>query len=303
MHSIIIDEDTKNLLLEDCKDFLDSEEWYGQRDIPWRRGWLFYGTSSGSFVSYEVLPRSNIDLSLCRIIGAPGCGKTSTINALAGELGLHIYVVPLSKPGMNDASLSALINAVPPRTMILMEDIDDVFTRPATRETSPIGTTGNQSPSNVTLSGLMSVIDGVQAQQGRLLFATTNKYDDLDPALIRPGRFDSHIELPLATKWQAEELFRRIYFVEDTVRTSGAPVPLPTIGADRKKTLLDDGGAVKVAVAAEEEEVPGATRGTVPSGLTQNQRRRSAPLLTPAELEDLATRFWDAIPEHELSVA
>lgn len=43
MDSVIIPLDTKELLLEDAKDFLDSEEWYGQRGIPWQRGWLFYG--------------------------------------------------------------------------------------------------------------------------------------------------------------------------------------------------------------------------------------------------------------------
>lgn len=43
MTSVIIAEETKDLLLEDCKDFMDSEEWYGQRGIPWQRGWLLYG--------------------------------------------------------------------------------------------------------------------------------------------------------------------------------------------------------------------------------------------------------------------
>lgn len=43
MNSVIIPLETKDLLLEDAKDFLDSEEWYGQRGIPWQRGWLFYG--------------------------------------------------------------------------------------------------------------------------------------------------------------------------------------------------------------------------------------------------------------------
>jgi len=43
MNSVIIAEETKELLLEDAKDFMDSEEWYGQRGIPWQRGWLLYG--------------------------------------------------------------------------------------------------------------------------------------------------------------------------------------------------------------------------------------------------------------------
>lgn len=43
MQSVIIPEETKKLLLEDAKDFMDSEEWYSQRGIPWQRGWLLYG--------------------------------------------------------------------------------------------------------------------------------------------------------------------------------------------------------------------------------------------------------------------
>jgi hypothetical protein len=46
MQSVIIPEETKKLLLEDAKDFMDSEEWYSQRGIPWQRGWLLYGLFS-----------------------------------------------------------------------------------------------------------------------------------------------------------------------------------------------------------------------------------------------------------------
>ena len=65
------------------------------------------------------------------------------------------------------------------------------------------------------MSGLLNAIDGVQAQQGRLLFATTNQYHALDPALVRPGRLDLHIEFTMASKWQAAKLFKRLYPIED----------------------------------------------------------------------------------------
>ncbi len=60
---------------------------------------------------------------------------------------------------------------------------------------------------SVTLSGLLNALDGVDAKQGRILVATTNKYDSLDEALSRPGRMDVHIEFKLAAKYQARELF------------------------------------------------------------------------------------------------
>ena len=51
----------------------------------------------------------------------------------------------------------------------------------------------------LTLSGLLNAIDGVVAQEGRLLFMTTNRINALDPALIRPGRIDVRIEFCYAS--------------------------------------------------------------------------------------------------------
>jgi chaperone BCS1 len=64
----------------------------------------------------------------------------------------------------------------------------------------------------ITLSGLLNALDGVSAQEGRLLFATTNRYHSLDSALIRPGRMDIHLEFRLASQYQARELYKRFYF-------------------------------------------------------------------------------------------
>src|SRR5882762_9232801 len=69
--------------------------------IPFRRGYLLYG--------------------------APGSGKTSMIHSLAGELGLDVYVVSLSRSGLDDTALSELISDLPERCIALMEDIDAAF--------------------------------------------------------------------------------------------------------------------------------------------------------------------------------
>jgi mitochondrial chaperone BCS1 len=63
----------------------------------------------------------------------------------------------------------------------------------------------------LTLSGLLNVIDGVSAPQGHILLMTTNKIDNLDEALIRPGRIDLKIPFTLATKEQARQLFKHMY--------------------------------------------------------------------------------------------
>ena len=70
MKSIILDPGVIELVLNDAKDFLASKEWYAERGIPHRRGYLLYG--------------------------APGAGKTSLIHSIAGELNLDVYILSLS---------------------------------------------------------------------------------------------------------------------------------------------------------------------------------------------------------------
>jgi chaperone BCS1 len=79
LQSIVLDAGVKELLISDARDFLRSKAWYSSRGIPFRRGYLLYG--------------------------APGSGKTSIIHSLAGELGLDIYIVSLSKVGLDDSTL------------------------------------------------------------------------------------------------------------------------------------------------------------------------------------------------------
>jgi len=55
------------------------------------------------------------------------------IHCMAGELGLDVYIVSLSRIGLDDASLSELVNALPERCIALMEDIDAAFTHGVSR--------------------------------------------------------------------------------------------------------------------------------------------------------------------------
>lgn len=52
----------------------------------------------------------------------------------------------------------------------------------------------------MTFSGLLNALDGVRSQEGRILIMTTNHREKLDPALLRPGRADVHIELNYASE-------------------------------------------------------------------------------------------------------
>ncbi|KAF8066757.1 P-loop containing nucleoside triphosphate hydrolase protein [Lyophyllum atratum] len=306
MRSIILDPGIKDVLLDDARDFLRSKAWYAERGIPFRRGYLLYG--------------------------APGSGKTSMIHSMAGELGLDVYVVSLSRMGLDDASLSELVNALPERCIALMEDIDAAFTHGVSRgglstEDDAEGSKASATPavtapvptsSKLSLSGLLNALDGVGAQEGRILFATTNKYAALDAALCRPGRMDLHIEFKNASKYQSRELFNRFYLPTPTAEAfsdskdidekengdSGHDSDSPQ--ADALPTPPDD---VNDKDREEEKEKISTTSDTTPSlspdsssfkGVTHHDR---APELSRIHITRLAMRFSDAIPERECSMA
>lgn len=105
-NSIILDPGVAELLVDDARDFLQSRAWYAARGIPFRRGYLLVGVYN--HISPTLLTRlHNVQY------GAPGSGKTSIISSIAGELGLDIYIISLSRSGLDDSALSTLISDLP----------------------------------------------------------------------------------------------------------------------------------------------------------------------------------------------
>jgi chaperone BCS1 len=179
LHSVVLDEGVKERIVDDVKEFLRSRKWYVDRGIPYRRGYLLYGV--------------------------PGSGKSSFIQALAGELDFGIALVNLSERGITDDKLGALFSSLPSRTLLLLEDADAAFSN--RRQIESDGYSG----STVTFSGLLNALDGVAAGEERIAFLTTNHIERLDPALIRPGRVDMTVRIGEATKYQAAEMWNRFY--------------------------------------------------------------------------------------------
>lgn len=193
MSSIILPDGIVDSIIKDMQEFIDTEHWYVESGIPHRRGYLLYGP--------------------------PGTGKTSTIYALAGELGLEIFSLSLSSSFIDDTFLQKAAGSMPKNSILLIEDIDCAF--PSREEdddeqttnqfgmVNPMGT--KRAKSAVTLSGLLNVLDGVGSEEGKLFFATTNYVDRLDPALVRPGRIDKKVEYFAATRGQASALYTRFF--------------------------------------------------------------------------------------------
>ncbi|RYP71222.1 hypothetical protein DL771_004914 [Monosporascus sp. 5C6A] len=182
--SVILDEGVKESIVNDVKDFLQRRQWYVDRGIPYRRGYLLFGP--------------------------PGSGKSSFIQALAGELDYGVAMVNLSEIGVTDDKLAFLLTKLPERTIVLLEDVDSAFLNRRKREADGYG-----GPT-VTFSGLLNALDGLTAGEERIAFLTTNHIELLDPALIRPGRVDMMVRIGEATRYQAAQMWDRFYGDVDT---------------------------------------------------------------------------------------
>ncbi|CAI5460441.1 unnamed protein product [Closterium sp. Yama58-4] len=134
----------------------------------------------------------------------PGCGKTSLIQAMAGELGLGVAVISLASSGMSDDSLHTALTNCDQCNLVVLEDIDAAFT--ATRSKAD-----GSCADSLSFSGLLNALDGIAAQERRILVMTTNHIDRLDPALIRPGRIDFRLLLDRASSAQLARLFLRFF--------------------------------------------------------------------------------------------
>lgn len=103
LDSVILDTGISANIHKDVLAFLKNGKWYYDRGIPYRRGYLLHGP--------------------------PGSGKTSFIQAVAGELDYNVCVLNLAERGLTDDRLAHLLTNAPPRSILLLEDVDAAFTR------------------------------------------------------------------------------------------------------------------------------------------------------------------------------
>lgn len=203
LSSVILDTGISASIVSDVKDFINNPSWYSDRGIPYRRGYLLYGP--------------------------PGCGKSSFITALAGELEYSICVLNLSERGLSDDRLNHLLSVAPQQSIILLEDIDAAF---VSRDLATENPTVYQGMGRLTFSGLLNALDGVASTEARIVFMTTNHLDKLDPALIRPGRVDFRQEVSYCSESQLQQMFQRFYPDDSDARALSFARAAAAEGAD-----------------------------------------------------------------------
>jgi cell division protease FtsH len=128
------------------------------------------------------------------LVGPPGTGKTLLAKAVAGESGVPFFSLSGSEfvemfVGLGAARVRDLFNQAKTKApcIIFIDELD------ALGKARGMGTVGGHDEREQTLNQLLVEMDGFDPQAGVILMAATNRPEILDPALLRPGRFDRQI--------------------------------------------------------------------------------------------------------------
>jgi len=177
LESVILKAGQKDRIIDFISEFQESKNWYNEMGVSYKTGIILHGP--------------------------PGTGKTSIVKALSCHLKKNLCVI--SCTGVSDSNFMKALTSMPENSIALMEDFDSI-TSTQDRDTTKLS--GFEMTS---LSGLLNAIDGVFSNEGRILIATTNKIYNLDPALLRPGRFDLKEEISYADKEMVTRMFKKFY--------------------------------------------------------------------------------------------
>jgi cell division protease FtsH len=191
------------------------------------------------------------------LIGAPGTGKTLLARAIAGEADVPFFsisgsdfvemFVGVGASRVRDLFLQGKRNAP---CIIFIDEIDAVGRHRGA------GLGGGHDEREQTLNQLLVEMDGFESNEGVILIAATNRPDVLDPALLRPGRFDRQVVVPVPDVKGREEILKvhskRTPLADDVVLTDLARGTPGFTGADLENLVNE---AALLAARLEKEKI------------------------------------------------
>lgn len=209
IETIYLDSALIKKLVNQIDKFYQSSEFYDKYGVTWKRVHLFHGP--------------------------PGTGKTSTILALASHFKQNIAKITIT-PNFNSQNLEKILSTVPEKSVLVLEDVDSLFVE-------------RGATASIDFSTLLNCMDGVTTKRGMVCFMTTNHLDNLDPALIRPGRVDMYVKFDYPDVAQIRAALRILAknfehehdeFIKNNSKMSIAEIQqhLFECHMDEKKTIL-----------------------------------------------------------------
>lgn len=143
------------------------------------------------------------------LVGPPGTGKTLLARAVAGEAGVPFFSITGSDfmemfVGVGASRVRDLFEEAKNRapSVIFIDELDSIGRRRGT------GVGGGHDEREQTLNQLLSELDGFEPSENVIVMAATNRPDILDPALLRPGRFDRRVVVDLPTMLSRVEILK-----------------------------------------------------------------------------------------------
>ena len=191
------------------------------------------------------------------LVGPPGTGKTLLAKAVAGEANVPFYYIS----GSDFVELFVGVGASRVRDMfkqakqsapclIFIDEIDAVGRQRGT------GLGGGHDEREQTLNQLLTEMDGFGANEGLIIIAATNRPDVLDPALLRPGRFDRQVTVSLPDAKEREEILEvhaKNKIFADEVNLSNVSQRTPGFSGADLENLLNE--AALLAVRREKDKI------------------------------------------------
>ena len=157
------------------------------------------------------------------LVGPPGTGKTLLAKAVAGEAEVPFFSISGSEfvemfVGMGAAKVRDLFKQANEKApcIVFIDEIDTIG-----KKRDGAGFTGGNDEREQTLNQLLTEMDGFDGSKGVVILAATNRPDSLDPALLRPGRFDRRIPVELPDLQGREDILKvhaKKIKIADTVR-------------------------------------------------------------------------------------